>query len=490
MNRKRVRWCLTVAIVAFVTLTPTTGCVEEITPETPEEQLAVPRKTIPYTAQATLPPSEAASKITVDFGLNYLYQAKDTLRIYGEDASGVLSGDLTMQGDAMEETATFHGTLEWTGEGNPSPDMIVTATLISEFNMLNGTDYSHAVAELLDKAVQRYSRISGTGRLGDKHFHLQQHSVFIVFDIDMDGMANPGKCRMRVHNNAVTVQLTSIDTLKIDNRGHAKFTVAFDGGTVLNQAQLYIDGLIVRFGGKTPFTLPAGKKYAVNKKVDIRETPLTLQSSGVYFNVYIGGVVMSPSSFSYTMNGSTKVPITRASTKWFAPADALFQFYDNNPSNHGRIRVESDGGYMYGNFMSVVNSLNYPGETELTESAVFEGFLRENPSLTNHPTRPIVLPATTLTENCYAEMFSGTGLQVLPVDLLPADTLAPGCYAKMFENCASLASVTCLATDISAAGSLTDWLSGVAASGTFTKKEGVGWPTGASGIPDGWTVIE
>lgn len=31
---------------------------------------------------------------------------------------------------------------------------------------------------------------------------------------------------------------------------------------------------------------------------------------------------------------------------------------------------------------------------------------------------------------------------------------------------------------------------GVSPTGTFVKKAGVDWPTGNSGIPSGWTVVE
>ena len=60
----------------------------------------------------------------------------------------------------------------------------------------------------------------------------------------------------------------------------------------------------------------------------------------------------------------------------------------------------------------------------------------------------------------------------------------------MFKGCTKLNSVTCLATDISATDCTTDWLSGVAATGTFTKAAAMtDWTVdSASGIPAGWTV--
>jgi hypothetical protein len=58
----------------------------------------------------------------------------------------------------------------------------------------------------------------------------------------------------------------------------------------------------------------------------------------------------------------------------------------------------------------------------------------------------------------------------------------------MFYGCTSLNSVTCLATDISAEDCTTEWLDGVATSGTFYANPSTNWTTNSpSGIPSGWT---
>ncbi len=102
------------------------------------------------------------------------------------------------------------------------------------------------------------------------------------------------------------------------------------------------------------------------------------------------------------------------------------------------------------------------------------------------------LLATTLATGCYEEMFSGcTSLTAAPA--LYARTLVQNCYQSMFKNCSSLNSVTCLAQNITALNCTTDWLSGVSATGTFTKLKFTDWSiktNGANGIPSGWTVKE
>ena len=48
-----------------------------------------------------------------------------------------------------------------------------------------------------------------------------------------------------------------------------------------------------------------------------------------------------------------------------------------------------------------------------------------------------------------------------------------------------------LATDISNSSGLTDWLKRVPYTGTFIKSpEMTSLPTGSSGIPSGWTIVD
>jgi hypothetical protein len=98
------------------------------------------------------------------------------------------------------------------------------------------------------------------------------------------------------------------------------------------------------------------------------------------------------------------------------------------------------------------------------------------------------LPATTLANYCYYSMFYNcTSLVTAPE--LPATTLAEECYANMFLHCRKLNYIKMLATDISASGCLSTWVSGVSSTGTFVKHpQMTSLPTGSNGIPDGWTI--
>ena len=158
-------------------------------------------------------------------------------------------------------------------------------------------------------------------------------------------------------------------------------------------------------------------------------------------------------------------------------------------------------------------------------------------SLTNAP----VLPATTLSKNCYLQMFKGTAITKAPK--LPATKLAPYCYKNLFENCQSLTSaselpattmatgcyqgmfnscknlttaptlpakklatysyrymftncsklnsVTSYANDISATECTHWWLDSVASTGTFHNLGTATYEKNSiDGIPSGWTEVK
>ena len=89
---------------------------------------------------------------------------------------------------------------------------------------------------------------------------------------------------------------------------------------------------------------------------------------------------------------------------------------------------------IYGNIMSLVYGDNFVGQTTLNTGYNFN-YLFSQANVVN--AENLILPATTLTTNCYRSMFEGcTSLTTAPK--LPATTLARQCYTGMFEGCTSL----------------------------------------------------
>lgn len=88
-----------------------------------------------------------------------------------------------------------------------------------------------------------------------------------------------------------------------------------------------------------------------------------------------------------------------------------------------------------GNIMSLIYGDDFKNNSTISSAYTFYGLFDECTNLVS--AENLILPATTLTENCYSNMFYGcTSLTAAPK--LPATTLAKECYDYMFYNCSSL----------------------------------------------------
>ena len=88
---------------------------------------------------------------------------------------------------------------------------------------------------------------------------------------------------------------------------------------------------------------------------------------------------------------------------------------------------------VYGDIMSLVYGDNFTGQTTVLDSGFYQLF---NNSLVVDASE-LVLPATTLGNNCYREMFNNCK-SLLAAPALPATTMSDNCYNKMFYNCSGL----------------------------------------------------
>lgn len=86
----------------------------------------------------------------------------------------------------------------------------------------------------------------------------------------------------------------------------------------------------------------------------------------------------------------------------------------------------------YHNVMSLLYYSDYENKVSLPIAYALYKLFNNCTSLTRAP----LLPATTLSTNCYHKMFYGTSIVKAPV--LPATTLAGHCYREMFYGCTSL----------------------------------------------------
>ena len=212
-------------------------------------------------------------------------------------------------------------------------------------------------------------------------------------------------------------------------------------------------------------------------------------------NVYVYGNVMSlidKTDFATNMTLTEEFALSYLFT---APGADIYSFYSNNTTIKSHASKDlvlpattltgTCYGYLFAGCQGLTRAPQLPATT--LDMGCYHQMFADCSGLTVAPE----LPATTLTDMCYSSMFFNcTGLTEAPE--LPAATLAEGCYYGMFEGCTNLNYVKCLATDISATNCTENWLSGVAATGTFVKAPDMtGWTENSvNGIPAGWTVKE
>lgn len=187
-------------------------------------------------------------------------------------------------------------------------------------------------------------------------------------------------------------------------------------------------------------------------------TPLTLEAAVAGAVVTFDNKATGP--VTYKVNGGTAQTITSGTSSNITLTDIgdKVEFFGNNTvygssgsiSSRSNISCSSDC-YVYGNIMSLVNSTGYETANTLTGSYAFAFFFHNNTKLKNKSGAALLLPATTLSEGCYRDLFSGcTSLTIAPA--LPATTLANDCYFAMFSGCSNLTEAptlpaTTLATD-------------------------------------------
>ena len=181
----------------------------------------------------------------------------------------------------------------------------------------------------------------------------------------------------------------------------------------------------------------------------------------------------------------TTAPALPATTLASSCYDSMFQgctSLTQAPELPATTLAESCYQYMFGGCTNLATAPELPATT--LANACYDTMFYGCTSLTAAPE----LPATTLARSCYSYMFYNcASLTTAPE--LPATTLANYCYQQMFRGCTNLNYIKCLATDISASNCTTNWVYGVASTGTFVKHPDMSnWATGNNGIPTNWIV--
>lgn len=222
------------------------------------------------------------------------------------------------------------------------------------------------------------------------------------------------------------------------------------------------------------------------KKNDGVWTSIRSSTAGVSINVVSGDIVQFRGNNAIYSSGSSRCNTFSGTTCQFkAKGNIMSLINDSSFSNLKTLSSSYNFVRLFQGLTGLTDASNLllPA-TALTEGCYYEMFM----DCTNLTGCPTILPATTLTDYCYYAMFNFCS-KITSAPTLPATILTNYCYATMFLGCSKLNYIECLATDISASSCVGGWVTTVASTGTFVKSGYMSsWPSGESGIPNGWTV--
>lgn len=258
-------------------------------------------------------------------------------------------------------------------------------------------------------------------------------------DEELEGAYNSGYTSGETHQKALlsTVTLTQNGSYeRADGYSAVTVNVAQTGHTDEELAQAYASG----------YTNGYNDGYADGYR-DGSSAATGYSNDYLSFSILSGGDIKwistsnNPENFTtieYKINGGMWKSITSSKegasfnvnngdTVRFRGLNSRY-YYDSFSGSSAVFNVQ-------GNIMSLIYGSNFATATTLANDSVFAFLFTECTGLTS--AENLILPATTLTDSCYEEMFWKC-IHLTKAPELPATYLAPSCYKNMFNSCTSL----------------------------------------------------
>ena len=203
---------------------------------------------------------------------------------------------------------------------------------------------------------------------------------------------------------------------------------------------------------KSGITIEASKYYQQTLALaDMLHIPLTLEAAvaGAKVTFKVNDGYPEPKDIEYSTDGvnwtagntdgsGVEVTLQNVGDKVMFRGDNSYysKKEGDTPPTYNTISCTADC-YVYGNIMSLINKTGFATLKKLTDTYTFNCLFYQNAHLKSSA-YTLELPATTLKDYCYRNMFSGCTSLVTP-PALPAEELQKGCYSGMFSSCSALA---------------------------------------------------
>ena len=341
---------------------------------------------------------------------------------------------------------------------------------------------------------------------------MNQRSAFLLFDLTLFRDDFSDAARVKLSRDNEVLYSWEVPTHSLTSEAvEISFAVAFpaqtnllDGGADLT---VQSDGMSeVQLGAVSSLSAMEANHYYKVNRTEFHWTGFAIEATqnntGIKFvyasNANDGLIQYSLNEgvtwTSYT-NTNTAIPLSKGDRLCVRSTRTTWNRWNGSPIFSS---TNDQLCYLSGNILSLVcnSSWEYENITDLGTDVFNGAFSYNNGSANTYidisPGEPLDLAAAKLGDKTFKNAFLNcTALTRSPK--MPAVTLSGsagnGSYTLMFKGCSSLSNVECLA-QINVNNSCENWMTGVAATGTFVKKAGVDWNPGDNGIPSGWTVIE
>ena len=432
-----------------------------------EMDLPVPApetKTIHYSLTVE---DELETRSTMGPGYKHVFESGD--RIYvestGEDA-GKLYGFLSMSlADGVGKSKTaFEGDLTSAADFTPTAGTPISLTLVGPADDLHtivdgkvtGVDYNDKAAGSIEDAVRKYAHFTGSGVFGDLSFVLHQNSSFLVCSLSFDSQTTPAGASVtaKIYNDSSSEAMYTYTatTTDVDGDIEATWVIPFTPGVSFTNARMTISQ-----DGKNDVVLKmADASFADNKFYTFQRTTYlqdyftieaTQASTKVKFN-YSGandGFQYSRDGYEWVNYKTSDGFITLANVGDYLYFRGKRSSYQNTGSTPLITVEENKPCFVYGNLMFLSCDAKFKPRNSVGDFA-FQGAFKNCTWLriSTDEGKKLKLSATTLSNGCYADMFSGcTGLTSLEGIILPSEStaLSPRCFDSMFYGCTGISAI-------------------------------------------------
>ena len=321
---------------------------------------------------------------------------------------------------------------------------------------LNGS-YDNQVAATVDELMTHSLPASGYYVDDKKGFFLSTYNVSTactpIFNCTISGLATGATYQLSYLNGDNSDSIDFTQTLGTVHAGAGTTTFACYVFETTSEETYHALRLVNTSDALDILSVELGTKALTNRvynltrttTLDAKYVPLAVEAQNDGTAISVLNRAKMPNgtegSMRYSVNGGTTQTIGYGEAVDI-PVNAgdIVSFWGDNATYNGSSITFNNVCCVFGNIMSLISSTDFATVTTLTGDYTFRSLFQPatpNAYLTILPAKPLLLPATNLTQGCYQAMFQDCrGLTVAPA--LPALSLAEACYAHLFDGCSGL----------------------------------------------------